>query len=332
MPVEIDTLEKFVNHWAEENNVQFDEKPKNTINKKIAVIGAGPAGIACSYELAKKGYKVTVFEKEEKCGGILTYGIPDYRLDKEKVDDIIKRIKKMNIEIKNNVVFGKDISIESLKKDGYKAIFLGIGAEVPLIYDLGVSDKINIITSTDVLYSYNTGINLKLGTVAVIGGGNVAIDSARAAKKMGAKNVYILYRRNRDLMPARDIEIEEALEDGIQIIYNTKVVKAKETDGKAQRITCIKTRLEDDKIIDIENSEYDLDVDTVIFAIGLKPKLDFDIKQEHGLIKIEDNGKTSLDGVFAGGDVVHSKLTVCKAVAEGKKAAEGIDNYLQGKE
>lgn len=312
--------------------MQFNESHKDRIDKKVAVIGAGPAGIACSYELAKKGYIVTIFEKEEKCGGILTYGIPDYRLDKGKVDDIIKRIKKMDIEIKNNVVFGKDISIESLKKDGYKAIFLGIGAENPTTYDLETTNKKHIITSTDILYNYNNGKNLDLGAVAVIGGGNVAIDSARVAKKMGSKKVYILYRRNRDLMPARSVEIEEALEDDIEIIYNTKVIKAFENNGKIDKITCIKTKLEDDKIIDIENSEHDINVDTVIFAIGLKPKLDFKIEQENGLIKVDENGKTSIDGVFAGGDAVHSKLTVCKAVAEGKKAAEGIDNYLQDKE
>ena len=330
-PVEIDILEQYVNDWAEENNIEHKIEKKN-LNKKVAVIGSGPAGIACTYELAKKGYNITIFERHAKCGGILTYGIPDYRLDKKTIENVINKLKNLNVKIKNNVEFGKDITIESLKEEGYQAIFLGIGAEIPTTYDLGVKSDEGIITSTDILYSYSNGKKLDLGTVAVIGGGNVAIDSARVAKRMGAKKVYILYRRNRALMPARDIEIEDALKDGIEIIYNTKVVKAHEEKGKVKKITCIKTKIEDDKIIDIENSKHDINVDTVVFAIGLKPKLDFNIEQENGLIKIDEYGKTSAEGVFAGGDVVHSKLTVCKAVSEGKKAAEGIDNYLQDKE
>ena len=329
-PVEINILEQYVNDWAEENNIKYVINTKRN-QKKVAIIGSGPAGIACSYELAKKGYDITIFEKEAKCGGILTYGIPDYRLDKKIVENVIDRLKSLNIAIKNNIEFGKDISIESLKKDGYQAIFLGIGAELPTTYDLGVKTN-HIITSTDILYRYSIGENLNLGTVAVIGGGNVAFDSARVAKRMGARKVYIVYRRNKELMPARDVEIEDALKDGIEILFNTKVIKAHELNGRLKKITCTKTKIEDDRIIDVENSDSEISVDTVIFAIGLKPKLDFNIEQEHGLIKIDEYGKTSIDGVFAGGDVTHTKLTVCRAIFDGKNAAKGIIKYLEDKE
>ena len=155
------------------------------------------------------------------------------------------------------------------------------------------------------------------------------MDAARAAKRMNSKKVYILYRRNRELMPARDIEIEETKNDGVEIIYNTKVLKA-DTDGKKlTKITCIKTKLEEDKIIDIENSEYEMNVDTVVFAIGLKPKRNLPITFEEGLAKIDEDGKTNIDGVFAGGDLTEKKSTVCRAISSGKRAAEGIHKYLQ---
>ena len=326
--VQINILEKYVNDWAERNDIENIIKDRNN-GKKVAVIGSGPAGIACSYELLKKGYEITIFEKESKCGGILTYGIPDFRLDKTIVDRVIQKLKNNNVKIKNNIEFGKDILIEELKEQGYLAVFLGIGAEKPLTYDLGVDNNKNILTSVDILHSYNKGIKLDLRTVAVIGGGNVAMDSARVAKKMGAEKVYILYRRNRSLMPARDIEIKETEEDGVEIVYNTKVTKANEENGIIKSIKCIKTNIDDNKIIDIENSEFNIAVDTIIFAIGQKPKLDFEIEQENGLVKTYEFCKTNINGVFAGGDLVHTKLTVCKAILDGKKAAEGIDRYLQ---
>lgn len=326
-PVQVNILEQYVNTYAEKQNLELKIEKKNN-NKKVAVIGSGPAGISCAYELVKKGYKVTIFEKEEKCGGVLEYGIPDFRLNKESINKVINRLKNYGVEIKNNISFGKDITIESLKNDGFEAIFLGVGAEIASTYSLGISHQ-NILTSTDILYSYNTGKHLDLGTVAVIGGGNVAIDSARVAKKMKAKKVYILYRRNRELMPARDIEIEDALKDGVEIVYNTKVVKAVEENAELKSVICTKTKLEGNSIIDIENSEMEINVDTVVFAIGLKPNLNFEIETENGLIKINENGKTNIEGVFAGGDVTDSKLTVCKAILAGKKAGEGIESYLK---
>ena len=325
-PVQVNILEQYVNTYAEKQNLELKIEKKNN-NKKVAVIGSGPAGISCAYELVKKGYKVTIFEKEEKCGGVLEYGIPDFRLNKESINKVINRLKNYGVEIKNNISFGKDITIETLKQEGFDAIFLGIGAETASTYSLGIRNQ-NILTSTDILHSYSIGKHIDLGTVAVIGGGNVAIDSARVAKKKKAKKVYILYRRNRELMPARDIEIEDALKDGVEIVYNTKVVKAVEENGKIKSVICTKTKVEGNSIIDIENSEMEINVDTVVFAIGLKPNLNFEIETENGLIKIDEKGKTNIEGVFAGGDVSDSKLTVCKAIQAGKKAAEGIESYL----
>lgn len=231
----------------------------------------------------------------------------------------------------NNTEIGKDISIKQLKEQGYSAIFLGIGAEEPIIYDLQVKANKSIITSTDILYSYSQGKKLDLGKIAIIGGGNVAMDTARVATRMNSKEVYIIYRRNRKLMPARDIEIEETERDGVKIIYNTKVIKANENKGKIDKIICTKTKAYDNMIIDIENSEFEINVDTIAFAIGFKSKTIYNInlKTEKNLVKIGENGETNIEGIFAGGDLTENKSTVCRAIKSGKKASIGIENYLQ---
>lgn len=268
-------------------------------------------------------------KKNIKRGGLLEFGIPDFRLDKKLVQNVIMKLKQAGVEIKNNIEFGKDISIEKLKAEGYSAIFLAIGAEKALTYNLGCEENKNIITSNEVLHSYNTGKYLSLGTVAVIGGGNVAMDTARVAIRMNANKVYIVYRRNRELMPARDIEVKETLKDGVEIIYNTKVIKAYEENENIRKIGCVKTKIENNKVIEIENSEHEINVDTVVFAIGLKPNIGFNIEQEQGLIRVDESGKTNIEGVFAGGDAVQTKATVCRAINSGKVAAHGIDQYLQ---
>ena len=335
-PVKVSKLEKYVNLWARENNIKYVHNIENTNNIKVAIIGSGPAGISCGVELAKKGFKVTIFEKEQEIGGLLTYGIPGFRLPRNITENLTNRIKNLGIEIKTGIEFGKNINIEELKVQGYKAIFIGIGADISSTYKLTNKECKNIYKSNYILKEYNAKrIVENLGDVIVIGGGNVATDSARAAIRMGAKSSTIVYRRDASKMPARQIELEEAIADGVKIIYNTKVLEADIDDnGNIEKIKCIKTDSSTEKVIDIENSQFYINADTVIFAIGLKPDKNLIEEQElkldeNGLIKIDENCMTNIEGVFSGGDASQSKATVCMAIKAGKNAAEGIAKYLK---
>ena len=328
-PVEINNLEKFVNNWAKENNINYSMNIEKNSYKKFAVIGSGPAGLSCAIYLRKAGSKVTVFEKEDECGGILRYGIPDFRLPKNTINDLINRIKKMGINFETGVEFGKDITIEGLKKQGYESIFLGLGAQQQIKYRISNADTKNIYTSSQFLKNYNCNKNIQnLGITVVIGGGNVAIDSARVAQRMGATKTYILYRRNVEHMPARKIEIEEALKDNVVIIPNTKVIKANAINGEIKEIECINTKIENDTVIDLENSNYKMQVNTIVFAIGsmadeqLLNKIGASTK--NGLCSVNENYMTNIQNVYAGGDLVETKSSVCKAIATGKKAANAI--------
>ena len=250
-PVQIYKLEKYVNLWARENNIKHEYNLEKPNNIKVAVIGSGPAGIECAVELVKKGYKVTIFEKEEQIGGLLTYGIPGFRLPRNITQNLTNKIKSLDIEIRTNIEFGKDITLRELKKE-YKAIFIGIGADIPSTYNLTDKECEHIYKSNYILKKYNAKqIVENLGDVIVIGGGNVATDSARAAIRMGAKSSTIVYRRDKEKMPAREIELEEAIADGVKVIYNTRVISADIKNGKIERIKCIKTDLSNDNVIDI---------------------------------------------------------------------------------
>lgn len=328
-PIQVNKLEKYVNNWARENNVVYVNEIEKRNNIKIAIIGSGPAGIECAVELAKKGFDVTIFEKEEEIGGLLTYGIPGFRLPRDITQNLTKRIKSLGIHIQTNIEFGKELTIKELKKQGYKAIFIAIGAENASIYTLTNKECNNIYKSDYILKEYNAKRIIKdLGNVVIIGGGNVATDSARAAIRMGAKSSTILYRRDKEKMPAREIELQEAMEDGVEVIYNTKVLEAVVEDGKIQKVKCIKTDTSNGEVKDIENSEFYINADTIIFAIGLKPNSTIleneDIELENGRIKIDENYKTNIEGVFAGGDACQSKATVCLAIKAGKEAAKNI--------
>lgn len=333
-PVSVSKLEKYVNLWARENNVKYVYEVEKSNNIKVAVIGSGPSGIECAVELAKKGYEVTIFEKEEQIGGLLTYGIPGFRLPRNITENLTSRIQNLNIEIKTNVEFGKDIRLKDLKR-GYQAIFLGIGADVPSTYNLSNEECNNIYKSNYILKEYNAKRTIEnLGDVIVIGGGNVATDSARAAIRMGAKSSTIVYRRDKSKMPARQVELDEALEDGVKVIYNTRVINADIHNGNIQKVNCIKTDSETEKVIDIENSEFSIKADSVIFAIGLKPDRDLIeneglVLDEKGLIKADENNMTNIEGVFVGGDVFQNKATVCKAIESSKKTAQKIDKYVK---
>ena len=333
-PVKISALEKYVNLWARKNDIIYSPDKEKQNGIKVAIIGSGPAGIECGIELSKKGYEVTIFEKEKEIGGLLTYGIPGFRLPRNITENLTKRVKDMGIIIKTENEFGKDIGIKELKEQGYKAIFIGIGADIPSTYSLSDDKCENIYKSNYILKEYNAKrIVENLGEVIVIGGGNVATDSARAAIRMGAKSSTIVYRRDKDKMPARQIELDEAIEDGVNIIYNTKVMSADIEKGKIIKVNCIKTDSTTDKVIDIKNSEFIINADSVIFAIGLKPDKKLIENQglevnENGLIKIDDNYMTNIEAVFAGGDVSQNKATVCMAISAGRNAAENIDKYL----
>ena len=327
--VEIGELEKLVNKYANQKGIVYNIEKNKTIDKKVAVVGSGPASLSCAYELAKAGVQVKIFEKEEKLGGILRYGIPSYRLNKNDLDELINKILNLGINVQPNCEFGTDINIKSLKEQGYDAIFIGIGASQPTTYSLCDEELKGIYTSDCFLKEFNQGNKIdNLGRTVVIGGGNVAMDSARTAIRMGATNVTVLYRRGIENMPARKIEIQKAIEEGINIIPYTKVISAKGQAGNLSEIECIKTEVIDGKAIDLENTNYNMEVDTVIFAIGLLPEKQILEKEgillENGLIAIDENGKTNLDNVYAGGDVAEKKSTVCKAIANGKMAAKSI--------
>lgn len=327
-PTQIGKLEKFVNEWAIETKYNIKHKEiKNKVNKKVAVIGSGPAGLSCCIELLNNGYDVTVFEKELLAGGLLRYGIPDFRLSKENIDRIIENIKSYGAKFEFNKELGKNLHIKQLKEE-YDYIFLGIGAEVSTTYKLSDNNVEKIYDSEYFLKEYNNERNIKnLGDVVVIGGGNVAIDCARTAVRMGAKNVSILYRRDEENMPARDIEVKEAIEDGVKINYKTRVISAiSDENGKITGVNCIKTNIIDKKAVDIPNTGFTYPANTVVFAIGLKPNKtilsDEGINiNEYGLVEIDDECRTNIENVFAGGDVSESKSTVCRALSAGRKAA-----------
>ena len=291
--------------------------------------------LAAGVELAKKGFSVTIFEKEEKVGGLLTYGIPGFRLPRDLPNKINEKLEKLNIKIETNKELGKNITFEELKKNNFKAVFLGLGMTVPSKYRLHNETSDDICDSTYFLREYNSKrIVENLDKVVIIGGGNVACDSARAAIRMGAKDVKILYRRNQEKMPAREIEVNHAVEEGAKLEFNTKVLSAEIEDGRLKSLKCIKTICENNEIKDIPNSEFLVEATKVIFAIGYKTdkslieKLGIDIN-DRGMIIVDESNMTNIEGIFAGGDVSQAKATVCNAILEGKKAAEGIEKYIK---
>lgn len=285
----------------------------------------GQLGLSCSYELVKRGISPVVYEKEEFLGGLLAYGIPDFRLDKKIVDRIIKTLKDLGVEFKTGFELGRNLHLKDLQKE-YDDIFVGIGAEISSIYKLSEENLDGIYNSDEFLRSYNLGQPLKnLGKVVVIGGGNVAMDSARAAIRMGVTKVSILYRRDRNYMPARKAELKDCLKDGVEFKELVRVAKASGENGRVKNVHCINTKIVDGKAVDTTN-EFDYDADTVVFAIGLKPNKEL-LESEGleletwGTIKVDENNRTNLKNIYAGGDVAENKSVVCKALASGKKVA-----------
>ncbi len=351
-PVGIGRLERYVADWYM-NNCKESTNKNESNGKKVAIIGSGPSGLSCAGDLVKLGYEVTIFEALHLPGGVLIYGIPEFRLPKDIVNKEIENLKKLGVKIKTNMPIGKTILIDELFYDGFQAIYIASGAGLPRFMNIpgesliGVYSANEFLTRINLMKSYKNEYDtpmLDLHNVAVIGGGNVAMDAARCAKRLGVENVYIVYRRSEEEMPARNEEIHHAKEEGIifKLLTNLKEIIGNDA-GRVEKINCIKMKLgEPDssgrrKPVEIENSNFNLKVDCVIMAIGSSPNplikdtTDGLAYDKRGCIIVDDNEKTSKNGVYAGGDAVTGAATVILAMGAGKKAAESINNYLSKK-
>jgi len=338
--VSINQVERFLGDYGIQNSLQFAKLTDEVRSERIAVVGSGPAGLSCAYQLARRGYPVTIFEAFDKSGGMLRYGIPTYRLPDDILDAEVAKIQELGIEIKYNTKIGKDVSLDDLKKE-YKAVFLGIGAHVG--WNLGIpgEDSEGVINAVEFLHKVNAGESMDLAgkKVLVIGGGNSAVDAARVSWRMGASS-QVVYRRTREEMPALDEEIEDTLAEGINIEYLTAPVEVVSDGGKVTGLKCIRMELgEPDESgrrrpVPVEGSEFVIEADMVIPAIGQGPDFEgLETFDESGWIATGSaNGETSDEGVFAGGDVTNKLGTVTEAIGLGRKAAVAIDAFIKGEE
>jgi NADPH-dependent glutamate synthase beta subunit-like oxidoreductase/Pyruvate/2-oxoacid:ferredoxin oxidoreductase delta subunit len=329
----------------EQGRVKPQPVPKKH-SEKVAIIGAGPAGLTAAYELAKLGYPVTVFERMSELGGMMRYCIPEFRLEKFVVANEIAYIKDLGVEIKTGVEFGKDITLESLREEGYKAIFIAIGTQLGMKLNVPGEDLEGVINAVDFLRDIALGKHVEVGEkVAVVGGGNSAIDAARASKKLGAIEVMILYRRSREEMPALLREVAEAEKDGIKFYFLVAPKQIIGENGKVKTIESLRMRLgEPDESgrrrpIPISFSEHLYKVDTVIPALGQMPEMScvpqelWDKKAKAPSMQVDPTTlETNMPGVFAGGDIATGPASIIEAVGAGKKAAVSIDLYLSGKD
>ena len=353
-PVSIGKLERFTADWARENNIApIPAKEKK--GKKVAVIGSGPAGLTCAGDLAKMGYDVKIFEALHEAGGVLVYGIPEFRLPKQTVvAHEVENVKKLGVEIETNVIIGKSITIDELiNEEGYDAVFIGSGAGLPKFMGIpgeqanGVFSANEFLTRNNLMKAFRDDYDTPIHQgkkVAVIGGGNVAMDAARTALRLGAET-YIVYRRSEKELPARVEEVHHAKEEGIQfhLLRNPKEILVDE-NGWVKGLRVIKMELgEPDESgrrrpVEVPGSEYDLDVDTVIMALGTSPNplissttKGLDVNKWQCIIADENNGATTKEGVYAGGDAVTGAATVILSMGAGKAVAKGIDEYLSNK-
>ena len=330
-PVSIGAMEAYIGDLSIENNyelsIEVDERAKD---KRVAVIGSGPAGLTCAAFLARKGVKVTIYEKHDKLGGLLTHGIPEFRLPREVVEKTIEKILNLGVEAKLNQELGRDFEIEDLAKK-YDAVFVAIGANIPAKMNVE-GEGLEGVYGGNYLLEYNKHPNYTGKKVAIIGGGNVAMDSARTIKKLGASEVYVIYRRAEEQMPAEKKEIADAKKEGIEFLFQTNIVKILGKE-KVEKLECIKTELVkkegENRLspVNIEGSNFILDMDYVVMATGSKPEnniIEKFEKNEYGYIKIDENMQTSISKVFAGGDIVGQKATVAWAARSGRDAAEKI--------
>ncbi|MGN1251061.1 MAG: NADPH-dependent glutamate synthase [Candidatus Spyradocola sp.] len=352
-PVAIGRLERFVADW---HNANVKEAPQRPVSNghKAAVIGAGPSGLTCAGDLARKGYDVTVFEALHTAGGVLVYGIPEFRLPKAIVEKEIETLKALGVKIETNMVIGKVLSIDELFEMGFESVFIGSGAGLPRFMNIpgenlkGVYSANEFLTRVNLMKAFRkdnpTPIQL-VKKVAVVGGGNVAMDAARCAMRLGAEKVYIVYRRSMDELPARKEEVEHAMEEGIEFKLLNNPVEILGDEHKCVRaIRCIEMELgEPDasgrrRPVEKPGSEFELDVDCVIMSIGTSPNPlirsttpGLETQKWGGIVTEEATGLTSRQGVYAGGDAVTGAATVILAMGAGKTAAAAMDAYMQGK-
>ncbi len=351
-PVAIGRLERFVADWYMSKGDKTRLRMPQKNGKRVAVIGSGPSGLTCAGDLAKMGYSVTVYEALHMAGGVLVYGIPQFRLPKEIVSQEIENLKKLGVEVVTNVIIGKTLTVDELFEMGYSAVFIGSGAGLPRFMNIpgenlnGVYSANEFLTRTNLMKAYKENSEtpiMRAKRVAVVGGGNVAMDAARCAKRLGADETYIVYRRSMDEMPARREEVEHAEEEGIVFLtLNNPTEIIGDENNFVKGIKCVKMELgESDESgrrspVEIENSEYTIAVDAVVMAIGTSPNplirsttegLETD---RRGCIVVKgDSGLTSREGVYAGGDAVTGAATVILAMGAGKSAAKAIDEYLK---
>ena len=352
--VSIGKLERFVADWARENNIK-PKKAEKTNGHKVAVIGSGPAGLTCAGDLAKSGYEVTIFEALHEAGGVLVYGIPEFRLPKEKVVKAeIENVKELGVKIETNVIVGRSVTIDQLIEDeGFEAVFIGSGAGLPKFMGIpgenanGVFSANEYLTRNNLMKAFDDSYDTPIvggKKVAVIGGGNVAMDAARTALRLGAE-VHIVYRRSEEELPARVEEVHHAKEEGVifDLLTNPTGIVA-DDNGWVKGMTCVKMELgEPDasgrrRPVAIEGSEYELEVDTVIMALGTSPNPlisstteGLEVNKWKCIVADEELGKTSKEGVYAGGDAVTGAATVILAMGAGKAGAKGIHEYLSNK-
>ena len=351
-PVAIGRLERFVADWHLANSSETAEKPESN-GIKVAVVGAGPAGLTCAADLAKLGYEVTIFEAFHKAGGVLVYGIPEFRLPKAIVQKEVDNLEALGVKIETSMVVGRVLSVDEIMEMGFKAVFIGSGAGLPMFMNIEGESLIGVLSANEYLTrtnlmkayidEYDTPI-IKSKKVAVVGGGNVAMDAARTAMRLGAEEVYIVYRRSMEELPARAEEVHHAQEEGIIFKTLNNPVKINGDDeGRVKSITCIEMELgEPDESgrrrpIPIEGSEFDMDVDTVIMSLGTSPNPlirstteGLEANKWGCLVVNEDTLETTRDNVYAGGDAVTGAATVILAMGAGKQAAENIDKKLRG--
>ena len=352
-PVGIGRLERFVADWHNKNVCEAPRKPAPN-GHKVAVIGSGPSGLTCAGDLAKKGYAVTVFEALHTAGGVLVYGIPEFRLPKDIVQKEIDGLKALGVDVQTNMVIGRVLSIDELLEDGYEAVFIGSGAGLPRFMNIpgenlkGVYSANEFLTRVNLMKAYQPGSDTPIEharRVAVVGGGNVAMDAARCAKRLGAEEVFIVYRRSEKELPARAEEVEHAKEEGIVFhLLNNPTQILGDENGNVRGMECIRMELgEPDasgrrRPVEVPGSEFTLDVDCVIMAIGTSPNpliksttQGLETQKWGGIIVNEETGLTSREGVYAGGDAVTGAATVILAMGAGKTAATAIDQYIQSK-
>ena len=352
-PVAIGRLERFVADYHNENVKTIPEKPE-TNGHRVAVVGSGPSGLACAGDLAKKGYSVTVFEALHLAGGVLVYGIPEFRLPKTIVQKEIDTLSALGVKVETNAVIGKSLSIDELLEDGFEAVFIGSGAGLPRFMGIpgenykGVYSANEFLTRVNLMKAYKdnpTTPVLRAKKVAVVGGGNVAMDAARCAKRLGADEVYIVYRRSEAELPARAEEVEHAKEEGIIFKLLTNPIEITADENRfVSGMKCVEMELgEPDasgrrRPVEKKDSEFVIDVDCVIMSIGTSPNPlikdtteGLETQKWGGIIVDEATGKTSREGVYAGGDAVTGAATVILAMGAGKTAATAIDEYIQSK-